>query len=102
MRIVIKTIDERVSDYMRVSLVMDEDGMKYTVFDERFGEKGEEQLLNIEVPQACRREIRRRYIPNVDGKTGTLSKYQALSPLLENFICECWRMILEQEPQLLT
>lgn len=101
MKIFIKTIDERVSDYVTVSLIMDDDGMKYSISDSRTGETTEERKLDIEVPGMCRREIMRRFIPNVDGKAGTLPKYQTISLKLEEFICECWKCIIYQEPQLL-
>ena len=101
MKIFIKTIDENVSDYVTVSLAMDEDGMKYSISDSRTGETTEERKLDIEVPGMCRREIMRRFIPNVDGKAGTLPKYQVISPELEEFICDCWNTIFYQEPQLL-
>lgn len=100
MIIFIKTISEEVSDDVTVSLMMDEDGMKYSVCDRRLGKPAEEHPLSIEVPALCRREIRRRFIPNVDGKTGVLPKNCVISQMLDDFIFKCWEMILEYEPQL--
>ena len=100
MDIFIKTVDGRVSENIEVSLIMDDNGMKYTIRDTRT-EDLREHRLDVEIPNSCRNEIKRRFIPNVDGKAGVLPKYQAISPVLDKFIFDCWERILAKEPQLL-
>lgn len=100
MRIQIKTFSGQVSAYITINLFMDDDGMKYAVHDVRCPQETKELPLDIEVPKACRREIRRRMIPNVDAKSGVLPQYQEVSPLTDNFIYECVEEILRREPQL--
>ncbi len=101
MRIFIKTISEEVSDDITVSLIMDDDGMKYAVHDRRRSDEPQELPLGIEVPAVYRREIMRRFIPNVDKETGVLEKNTVISPQLDDFIYYCWNTILAKEPQLL-
>ena len=100
MKIQSKTHSGQISANITVNLFIDEDGMKYTVHDAECPQKNQELPLDIEVPKACRREIRRRMIPSIDGKTGVLPEYQELSWTTDKFIFDCWEEILLKEPWL--
>ncbi|MBQ7633461.1 MAG: hypothetical protein IJS88_05045 [Alphaproteobacteria bacterium] len=99
MKIFIKTINEQISEYITVSLIMDDYGMKYVIRDARSCEKTSELQLGVEVPSWCRNEIMRRCVLNKDAQTGVLSKNQVVSQKLDDYLCYCWNMILLKESQ---
>ena len=101
MKVFIKIINEQISEYITVSLIMDDDGMKYVIRDARSCEKASELQLGVEVPSWCRNEIMRRCVPNKDAQTGVLPKNQVISQKLDDYLYYCWNMILFKESQLL-
>lgn len=97
-KVYIKTIFEQISNYVSVFLFWDADGgMKYQVSDTRVETEVPPVSLKIEVPAPIRREILRRAIPSVNGITGNLLPNCQISQQLENFVYECWRMILSEQ-----
>ena len=97
-KIYIKTISGQISDYVSVFLLWDADGgMKYQVSDTRIETEVPPRSLRIEVPAAIRRELLRRAIPSINGITGNLLQNCQISQQLENFVFECWRIILSEQ-----
>lgn len=97
-KIFIETIAGDMSNGVLIKLFLDTDGMKYTIHDSRTADTAAPAYgLDIQVPKACRREIMRCAIPNINGKTGTLYKNCQISQLLYDFIIECWEMIISEQ-----
>lgn len=98
-KIFIETINGELDDFIRISLFMDNEGMKYVVEEnlQKDFDPKEEHVLDIEVPPVCRREIMRRAIPNVDGRVGKMPKNAQISETLDDFIWECWEMITNEQ-----